>query len=609
MRDDHTERLRLLRFERALARARWFGVALGLYQVLAYKPYAGTTVPDSAAPIALSGLALMGSMNLVATLLLRRDYDARALRRLGFTVFLGDMASMWTIVWAFNFEQFGATWVILSLLALEGALRYKLIGAFAPALIAIPVEVAREFARNDAFGFPIFIDSLTFRIGFIALIGAIGGGMARNLDRERHEAERHADEAERSAMRERTARRESVAFQQVILAGVSANGIGEALRRMLRHVAQELGYTRSVVLLIEEDGRLHPVTAHGFAAQILERSIDVGQGIAGTVGQTGKAEIVPDVSKDPRYLEIDPSTRSSISVPIRVNGRVIGVLEVESPDVAAFTSEDASRLERLSDQMALVISNARLLSQERALVDRLRELDVMKTDFIAIASHELRTPLTAIQGTVKTLQRPGVTFSTEQIWDFIGIMDRQADRLTRLVEDLLLVSRIDHGSVSLRMEETSLDAVMQDALEEIGQRAHRVSLAISPAMPPIRTDGHRVCQIARNLIENALKFSDDDTSVRVSVHENRDMFLIEVADEGVGIPAEELQHIFQRFHQVGGSMRRRSDGFGLGLYITKRLTEALGGTIDIRSTVGEGSTFRVYLPLVRLEEEQIGATA
>jgi len=602
---DASARLRSL--ERAMWRVRWFGVAFGLLQVSTYAPNPGTVVPGSARPVAYAALIFLVLTNLTTSVSLRRARDERDLARLGRATFVADIAVVFTIVWAFTFEEFGATWVILVILPLEGALRAQIRGAFMPVVLAIPVEVVREIFRFSAFeGFADLgavskVTGVTFRIGMMTIIAAVAGAMARNLRRESTQAERRAVALEILAERERAARRESNAFQNVLLAGVSAEGLVEGLDSMIAAIAGSLGYERIAVLLLDDEGVLLPIALHGFTDDVRHARADVRTGIAGAVARTGRPEIVPDVSKDERYFAVDPTTRSQLTLPIRAGGRIIGVLDVESSELDTFHHSDVQRLERLSSQMALVVENARLLASERQTVEQLRRLDTMKSDFIAIASHELRTPLTAMQGSIKTLLSGRENLDPAIATELLEILDRQADRLERLVEELLVASRVDAGRIDLRMASVGIGQVLNDVMAEIGEQSSRVSLAVSPSLPRMVTDPQRVGQIARNLIENALKFSPPNRPVRVTAQRGTEGMILEVADEGPGIPSDELALIFDRFHQVGGSMRRRGEGLGLGLYITRRLVEALGGAIEVESSMGEGTTFRVTLPFAIAE--------
>jgi signal transduction histidine kinase len=594
-----------MRLERAMMRVRWFGIVFGLYQVFSYVPNPGTVAPRSTVPLALGGLGLLLGANAVVLAARRTQVSVERLRTLGWWVFLVDVAAVWMIVWAYTFEEFGTTWVIITVLCLEGALRAQQRGAMLPVLLAIPIESVREVVRFDSFadlralGVGSAVSSVTFRVGIFFMIGAVAGAIARNLEHERAEAERRADERTKLAEREAAARAESSAFQQVILAGVRAAGLEESLQSMIDSIAIELGYERLAVLMVNDvDPRTMSVVAlHGFPGVSTGENVPEAQGIAGAVLSSGSPEVIADVRADTRYHLVDPSTLSQITLPIRVGDRIIGVLDVEASVLDAFDQPDLARLERLCNQMGLVIQNARLLAAERATVERLRDLDTMKSDFVAIASHELRTPLTAIQGSIKTLRRAKDTFEPAQSEELLAIIDRQADRLTRLVEDLLLASRIDSGRVQLRMDSVDLGDTLRETLDELGARADRVSLAVAPTLPRLITDGQRIGQIARNLIENALKFSPEGSPVRVTAHHSSEGLVLEVADDGPGIPPDEIPHIFERFHQIGGSLRRRGEGFGLGLYITQRLAEALGGRIEVDSKLGRGTTFRVYVPV------------
>ncbi|HLW15726.1 MAG TPA: ATP-binding protein, partial [Actinomycetota bacterium] len=222
----------------------------------------------------------------------------------------------------------------------------------------------------------------------------------------------------------------------------------------------------------------------------------------------------------------------------------------------------------------------------------------------AIASHELRTPLTAMQGSLKTLQQR-VHLSPQQQHTLLEMLDRQTDRLAHLVEDLLIVSNIEAGGVGLRLQPTDMNSVVDTLLEELGPRGARVSCAIGPDLDAFMTDKQRFGQIARNLVENALKFSPDNSIVRVSIHREPDGLRLEVSDDGRGIAPEDIPRLFERFYQVGGALRRVGDGFGLGLYITKRLVDALDGQITVDTEIGKGTTFKIWFPNARDAAEEI----
>jgi signal transduction histidine kinase len=231
-------------------------------------------------------------------------------------------------------------------------------------------------------------------------------------------------------------------------------------------------------------------------------------------------------------------------------------------------------------------------------VERLHELDEMKSDFVAITSHELRSPLAAVRGFVDTLVNRLDELTDSEVREFLEIIDQQSARLARLVEDLLVASRIDAGEMTFDPKEVDLAACLSETVQGLGDARHRVDLRMSPGMPhSIWLDANRVDQILRNLLHNALKFSPAGSPVELEAALDGTDLVLSVHDAGVGIPPEEQERIFERFHQADSVNTRNAEGAGLGLYITRQLVEALGGTIDVRSLLGAGSTFSVRLPV------------
>ncbi|MDP9242934.1 MAG: HAMP domain-containing histidine kinase, partial [Actinomycetota bacterium] len=228
---------------------------------------------------------------------------------------------------------------------------------------------------------------------------------------------------------------------------------------------------------------------------------------------------------------------------------------------------------------------------------RLHELDEMKSDFVAITSHELRSPLAAVRGFVDTLVHRLDVLSEAEVREFLGIIDQQSERLARLVEDLLVASRIDAGEMTFDVEEVDLAASMAGTVQGLGEARHRVHLEFPSELPPtVLVDGTRFDQILRNLLHNALKFSPAGTPVELGAWIDGSELVFSVTDHGVGVAPEEQARIFERFHQADSVNTRNAEGAGLGLYITRQLVEAMDGEIDVRSTPGEGSTFTVRLP-------------
>jgi signal transduction histidine kinase len=224
-----------------------------------------------------------------------------------------------------------------------------------------------------------------------------------------------------------------------------------------------------------------------------------------------------------------------------------------------------------------------------------------------MTTHELRTPLTVIRGFTATLLRPGVTLEADEQRHFVQVIDRQTARLARLVEDLLLVSRMQAGMLEVSLAVYDPVELLEDYREEWPKEPAPVFVDLGRDLPKVRTDPDRLAQVMRNLVDNAQRYGGG-SPIRVSARRAMRELVIEVKDQGPGIDAAELPHVFERFRQAGSSSAHRA-GMGLGLYITKQLVTALGGNIEVESSPGRGTTFRVRLPGERARSQPTRAPA
>jgi signal transduction histidine kinase len=240
------------------------------------------------------------------------------------------------------------------------------------------------------------------------------------------------------------------------------------------------------------------------------------------------------------------------------------------------------------------------LEEERKIVARLKELDRLRSDFVATVSHELKTPLTGIIGASRTVAHKGNRMSAEQLARFIDLIERQSTRLVGLVEEALLTSRIESGAGGLRRERVDLGGIIETVVEDIRHtevgRDRRVVVHNGSHARHVWGDPAALHQVIANLVENGLKYSDTGSEVSVRLEDGPSEVLIEVADKGQGIAPDEMKTIFDRFRQVDSAQARGAGGFGLGLYIVKNLVEQHGGEIDVESEPGRGSRFTVHLP-------------
>ena len=227
-----------------------------------------------------------------------------------------------------------------------------------------------------------------------------------------------------------------------------------------------------------------------------------------------------------------------------------------------------------------------------------------QTEFVSTVSHELRTPLTSIKGFADTILRAGDRLDLSQQRRYVGIIKDQADRLTRLVEDLLAVSRLESKRMQLTIRAIDLNSAIQRVARNLSDKAkeHRIVVNLPHGLPPVWADEDRLEQIFTNLVDNAIKYSPPKTTVTVTARDMAEMVEFAVSDQGVGIPQEHLSQIFTKFSRLDNPLVRQTEGTGLGLYITRSLVLALGGQIKVTSTPGN-TTFTVQLPAATLEEQ------
>ena len=236
-----------------------------------------------------------------------------------------------------------------------------------------------------------------------------------------------------------------------------------------------------------------------------------------------------------------------------------------------------------------------------AFRDRTEEqrLEELKADFIATVSHELRTPIAAVHGAAKTLEREDVDFTDDLRGRLLSVISDQSERLAHLVNNILLTSQVDVDRLVLASEQVDVSDVARRVIE--AARTHApdevsIELVAPPELAPVSTDRDKLRQVLANLVGNAVKYSQGTNRVEVRLEPRRDHIRIGVRDEGVGIPSDEQERIFEKFHRVP-SVTGAVSGTGLGLYICRELVRRMGGRIWIESSEGIGSTFFVELPV------------
>ena len=378
--------------------------------------------------------------------------------------------------------------------------------------------------------------------------------------------------------------------------------------------ARELTASDTAMIALPEDAEA-PMTdvmmvrarvAPGAPEQPVRR-IERGHGVGGRVMETGRPFRTDNYRTDPRFTKeyVEPAgeagTQAALVVPIRIDGRVGGLLYVTNRAPRPFSDRDETVLLSLSDHAAVAIRNARLLATQHAALAEAERANRAKDEFLATLSHELRTPLTAMLGWVRML-RSG-RLASDQAQGALEVIERNTRLQAQLINDLLDVSRIVAGKLQLDLRPLELVSVVEEALASVKSDADAKGLAIeasiNPSAGPVLGDRLRLQQIVVNLLSNALKFTPSDGRISVVLERVGATARIQVSDTGIGIEPALVPHVFNRFLQADSTSSRKHGGLGLGLAIVRHLAELHGGSVRAESAgPGLGATFTVELPIL-----------
>ena len=432
----------------------------------------------------------------------------------------------------------------------------------------------------------------------------------------------HQDITERKLSEETLKRRNDylAASSEIGRLVTSTLDLNTIFTRTVNLISERFGFYYAAIYIIEETGFnaiLREATGEaGEKMKAQNYSIVVGShSVVGKVAEGMEPMLVNDTDFEPLYVP-NPfllDTRSEVAIPLRIGSRIVGVIDIQSTQVHAFTQDDLSVLQSLADQVAVAIDNARSYELSQQLIKDLREVDQLKSQFLANMSHELRTPLNSIIGFSRVILKGIDGPVTEMQQQDLTAIYNSGQHLLGLINDILDLARIEAGKMELNFEEVHLadmtTSVMSTAKGLVKEKPIQLVQRIPPNMPTVRGDTMRVRQVLLNLISNASKFTDQGSiTVESSIQRGptgKLEALINVIDTGPGISIEDQKKLFQAFSQVDGSATRKSGGSGLGLSICANLVQLHGGRIGVHSVVERGSTFWFTLPLFNQPEEEI----
>ncbi|HEU5227838.1 MAG TPA: ATP-binding protein, partial [Ktedonobacteraceae bacterium] len=361
---------------------------------------------------------------------------------------------------------------------------------------------------------------------------------------------------------------------------------------------------KEIQLLPDEEKTAEAVMLQGHIVDLYDGS---------TLSQAGKNEahrfkrVVTTKSPGRYYVRL---------IPLHVSRKVVGVVRLVIEDHSRCLSieRNVEEQERLNpqtaffwtflDQAAAVIERERL-RRENLQVELLRRTDSLRSALLSSVSHDLRTPLSSIKAAASSLLQEDVQWDEETRRSFALAIERQTDRLNRLVGNLLDMSRIEGGALKPEKEWYPLDELIHDVLGhmQIALQSRDVRVSIPESLPPIELDYLQMDQVLTNLLENALRYTPPGTPIEIAVEKGDKEVMVSIADDGPGIPKVDQERIFDKFYRVMGTARRETSsmGTGLGLAVCRGLVEVHGGCIWAENRSSGGAVFRFTLPVTKVE--------
>jgi K+-sensing histidine kinase KdpD len=507
----------------------------------------------------------------------------------------------WTSAGEYWSWALALAFVVGSVLALR---RYRqagdyLLGYAAVAQLVAVFIMAETLVGAQRYDSWWYISRTLVIVGYLILLVGLLSEYVGLYRRERDRAE----EARRALA-------ESEALREIAQEVAGAGDVKRVMELVVKHAHNLLGADRATLLVLEDEQALAwrvkeeaTIEAEPVATPSAEVLRLLGAPHGPTVGDEA-TQALPE----PLRAVAGADAREALAVPVVAGGTSYGTLVLGYGALRPFAAREHGFAEALAGQAALSLEQARA-RREAAQAEAAREADRLKGELLATVSHELRTPLGAIKGHATTLARFGTRMPLEQQHEFLETIDRATDRLSELIDNLLLLQRVDAGGLPIHLEPVDLSGLVEEVLAEVGARAarHEIVATVDPALPPVYGDGLRLRQVLLNLLDNALKYSPDGGAVHLDVKGEAGDVLVAVRDEGLGIPPEQLGQIFERFHRVDSNRTRAIRGTGLGLAICNAIVEAHGGRIWAESA-GEGRGSAFYFTLRPWEDRCSNST-
>jgi K+-sensing histidine kinase KdpD len=551
------------------------------------------------------GWTLTAFFALGALVLLRLAYRAPrgAWRKLGFVALAFDTTIAYGYLFVYAFQP-GAIRQVVFIPLVEAAVRYGVVGGVAMSVFSACAFTIHELWRRWAYEDVEFdFDNIVFPVGVQLIVGGVVGSLVDRLREERKSASARAAEAE--TLRDQLGRRADLldATNRCARALSSSLEIKQAFASFIRELRGLVPFDRTAIVLVE-NGHLRVFATAGKAADTVFPPGTVIEIAGSALGEltTGHALYREDMTErrfDEEGEFVNLGLRSRVLAPLLSGPETIGAIAVVRREPSAFSEDEIELLSLLGRLAGSAVQNIRAYEAERTTAEELRRLSALRADFVSLVSHELRSPMASVIGSAQTLQMRWRELSPEQRESFLALIAHETSRLAALIGDVLDTSRIEAGTFSYSFVDVDLAELVRDsaAAAERSQDEVPVRAVVRDPLPNIRGDRDRLRQVLINLIDNAVKYSSPGDEVRVEAQTSNGRVVIEVRDQGPGIPTEHQKVIFEKFGRVQTGQTAKP-GTGLGLFIARSIAEAHGGSLDVRSNPEQpGATFRLSLPV------------
>lgn len=392
--------------------------------------------------------------------------------------------------------------------------------------------------------------------------------------------------------------REAEALAEASWAVASRVDRNRALAEVLRRLTDVLQPRAAAIFVPEESQGLSPVVVRGDDAdKVRDLASSPARRALLFVLEQGTSISWEEESRHWEKALPDTPYPHAAYLPLTMEGRVLGVLYLHLCPGQRVTPEERRVVESLANHAAVVLERDRLARAEtQARV--LAEADRLKTALLSMVSHDFRSPLASIKASASALLAEGAPLAAETQQELLAGIEQEADRLNRMVGNILALSRLEADAWRPRCEATAPAEIVGAALQAFGpEQNHRIRVSLDAALGEVWLDPVQIVQVLHNLVDNALKYSPADQPVELAMRRQEDRLIAELLDRGPGLPPGDEERVFERFYRSPGLQESALPGVGIGLAVCRGLVEAHGGHLTAKNRPGGGATFRLALPL------------